>query len=302
MQNTLLVIIGPTGVGKTDISVDIADRLGAEIVSCDSRQFYIEMTIGTAIPSEEQLKKVKHHFIKFLSVKEYYSASLFERDVLGLLPTLFSKNNLVVMTGGSGMYIDAVCNGIDDIPDVDPVIRQKYSRLYEEEGLESLRVHLKLLDPMHYSNVDLKNPKRIIRALEICESTGQPYSGFLKNMKRPRDFRAVKIGLRRDREDLYKRINRRVDAMISSGLEREANTLFEFRNLNALNTVGYKEFFDYFEGKISKEKAIELIKQDSRRYAKRQITWWARDSEIKWFHPDETDEIYSFINNICQNN
>src|SRR5512138_554572 len=183
MQNTLLVILGPTGVGKTDISVDIAGKFGTEIISCDSRQFYMEMTIGTALPSEEQLRKVQHHFIQFLSVKEYYSASLFERDVLDLLPALFTKKDLVMMTGGSGMYIDAVCNGIDDIPDVDPSIRQKYSRLYEEEGLESLRVSLKLLDPVHYRNVDLKNPMRIIRALEICESTGRPYSAFLSNRK-----------------------------------------------------------------------------------------------------------------------
>jgi tRNA dimethylallyltransferase len=300
MQNTLLVLLGPTGVGKTDISVDLASHLGTEIISCDSRQFYVEMTIGTAIPSEEQLKKVQHHFIKFLSVKEYYSASLFERDVLELLPSLFSRNNLGVMTGGSGMYIDAVCNGIDDIPDVDPAIRQKYSRQYEEEGLESLRVSLKLLDPLHYSNVDLRNPMRIIRALEICETTGRPYSAFLNNRKRARDFRIIKIGLRREREELYERINRRVDTMISLGLEAEAKALFEYKNLNALNTVGYKEFFDCFEGKISKEKAIELIKQNSRRYAKRQMTWWARDKEIRWFHPDEKDEIHSFVLSICK--
>jgi tRNA dimethylallyltransferase len=295
MQNTLLVLLGPTGVGKTDISIDIAGHFGAEIISCDSRQFYLEMTIGTAVPSEEQLKRVNHHFIKFQSVIKYYSASLFERDVLDLLPVLFAKNNLVVMTGGSGMYIDAVCKGIDDIPDVDPAIRQKYSRKYKEEGLGSLRVSLKLLDPLHYSNVDLKNPMRIIRALEICESTGRPYSAFLKKQKRARDFRVIKLGLRRERKELYERIDRRVDTMISHGLETEAKALFEYKNLNALNTVGYKEFFDYFEGKISKEKAIELIKQNSRRYAKRQMTWWARDKDISWFDPVQIKEMIELI-------
>ena len=192
------------------------------------------------------------------------------------------------------MYIDAVCKGIDDIPDVDPAIRQKYSRLYKEEGLESLRVSLKLLDPLHYHNVDLKNPMRIMRALEICESTGRPYSAFLNNVKRPRDFRVIKIGLRREKE-VYERINRRVDTMISQGLETEAKALFEYRNLNALNTVGYKEFFDYFKGKISNEKAIGLIRQNTRRYAKRQMTWWARDKEISWFDPVQIKEMIELI-------
>jgi tRNA dimethylallyltransferase len=298
MQNTLLVLLGPTGVGKTDISIDLAFHFGTEIISCDSRQFYKEMTIGTAGPSEEQLRKVKHHFIKFLSVKDYYSASLFERDVLELLPTLFTKNKLVLMAGGSGMYIDAVCKGIDDIPDVDPAIRQKYFKKYHEEGIESLRVSLSLLDPGHYRNVDLKNPRRIIRALEICESTGRPYSAFLKKEKRERDFRVIKLGLRRTREELYERINRRVDGMISLGLEAEAKALLEFKSLNALNTVGYKEFFDCFEGKISKEKAIELIKQNSRRYAKRQMTWWARDQDITWFDAGREKEIAEYLDKI----
>lgn len=295
MQNILLVLLGPTGVGKTDISIDIAGSFGAEIISCDSRQFYIEMTIGTAVPSEDQLEKIKHHFIKFLSVKEYYSASLFERDVLEMLPELFKKNNIVLMSGGSGMYIDAVCNGIDEIPDVDPAIRQKYTRKYKEEGLESLRVSLKLLDPEHYKNADLKNYKRIIRALEICETTGRPYSTFLKNEKRERDFRIIKIGLKRPREELYERINLRVDRMISMGLEEEARVLHEQKNLNALNTVGYKELFDYFDKKLSVEKAVELIKRNTRRYAKRQLTWWAKNKDIVWFHPDHKQEIIEFI-------
>jgi len=193
------------------------------------------------------------------------------------------------------MYCDAVCNGIDEIPDVDPAIRLKYLKKYRDEGLESLRASLKLLDPEHYSNVDLKNHKRILRALEMCETTGRPYSTFLKNQKRERNFRIIKVGLKRPREELYDIINRRVDGMISIGLEEEARALYEHKNLNALNTVGYKEFFDFFEEKISKEKAIELIKRNSRRYAKRQMTWWAKDKDIRWFHPDEKDEIIEYI-------
>jgi tRNA dimethylallyltransferase len=295
MQNILIVLLGPTGIGKTDIAIDIAGRFGSEIISSDSRQFYKEMSIGTATPNEDQLKKIKHHFIKFLSVRDYYSASLFERDVLNILPELFNKNKIVLMAGGSGMYIDAVCRGIDDIPDVDPAIREKYIRKYNKEGLESLRVSLKVLDPEHYKNVDLRNYKRIIRALEICETTGQPYSAFLKQVKRVRDFRIIKIGLEKPREELYEMINLRVEKMISQGLGEEAKSLKELGNLNALNTVGYKEFFDFFDNKISLEKAVELIKRNSRRYAKRQMTWWAKDKEIYWFHPEQKQEIREFI-------
>jgi tRNA dimethylallyltransferase len=297
MHNILLVLLGPTGVGKTDISLEIAVRFGVEIISGDSRQFYREMAIGTAVPGEEQLKRIKHHFIKFLSVTDYYSASLFERDVLNLLSELFRKNNVAIMTGGSGMYIDAVCNGIDNIPDVDPSIREKYTRKFNDEGLQSLRASLKLLDPVHYKKVDLKNHKRIMRALEICETTGQPYSSFLKKEKRERDFRIIKLGLERPREELYERINKRVDTMISDGLEAEARSLFDLKNLNALNTVGYKEFFDWFEKKISYEKAVELIKRNSRRYAKRQMTWWNKDKEIIWFNADQKQQIINYIEN-----
>jgi tRNA dimethylallyltransferase len=253
------------------------------------------MSIGTAVPSNIQLETVKHHFISFISIKDYYSSSLFERDVLGLLPGLFSKNNLALMSGGSGMYIDAVCEGIDDIPDVDPSVREKYIDKYKTEGIEGLRVALKFLDPEHYSKVDLKNYKRIIRALEICETAGRPYSTFLKKQKRERDFGIIKIGLERSREDLYLRINSRVDHMIETGLENEAEQLFEFRNLNALNSVGYREFFDFFDGKISREKAIDLIKRNSRRYAKRQLTWWGKDKDIRWFHPEQISDIIHYI-------
>ena len=300
MKKFLIVILGPTGVGKTDISIDIATHFSAEIISADSRQFYNEMKTGTAVPSDNQLKKVSHHFIRFISIKDYYSASLFERDVLKLLDSLFYKNRIALMTGGSGMYIDAVCNGIDDIPDTDPLIRQKYINKYREEGIESLRVALKLVDQGHYKKIDLKNPKRIIRALEICESTGRPYSAFLTKNKAERNFDILKIGLKRERPDLYERINNRVDLMVENGLEDEARQLFEFRHLNALKSVGYSEFFDYFEGKISREKAIELIKRNSRRYAKRQITWWNKDKDIRWFKPQNVEEIIEYISDCIK--
>jgi len=295
MKNTMIVLLGPTGVGKTDLSIAIARHFGCEIISADSRQFYSEMRIGTAVPSPEQLTEIKHHFIGFLSVKEYYSSSLFERDVLKILPWLFSKNGVVLMTGGSGMYIDAVCDGVDDIPDVDPEIREKLITKYDEEGIEGLRIALKLLDPEHYDKVDLKNPRRIMRALEICESTGQPYSAFLTNQKRKRDFKIIKTGLQRPREELFERINLRVDQMIRDGLEEEARKLFDLRHVNALNSVGYREFFDFFEGKISREKTIELIKRNTRRFAKRQMTWWGKDEAIIWFDPYKLDEIISLI-------
>lgn len=295
MNNILIVLLGPTGVGKTDVSIKLAEQLNCEIISADSRQFFSEMRIGTAVPSDYQLNAIKHHFIQFLSVETYYSASRFERDVLELLPRLFTSSNIVLMTGGSGMYIDAVCNGIDDIPDVDPVIRQKYNTVYSGEGIEGLRVALKLLDPEHYANVDLKNHKRIIRALEICETTGRPYSSFLKKQKNQRNFRILKIGLERSREDLYNRINARVDTMIDMGLEEEAKSLVKYRNMNALNTVGYREFFDFFDKKYSKDKAIELIKRNSRRYAKRQTTWWSKDENITWFKPEDIQKIIMHI-------
>jgi tRNA dimethylallyltransferase len=300
MKNILIVLLGPTGVGKTDVSIDIAVRFNCEIISADSRQFFREMRIGTAVPADLQLNTIKHHFIGSKSVKDYYSASLFERDVLDLLPGLYSKNNFIIMSGGSGMYIDAVCNGIDDIPDVDPVIREKYISKYREEGVEGLRAALKLLDPVHYANVDLRNHKRIMRALEICETAGIPYSSFLLKHKRERDFSVIKIGLVRTRDDLYNRINSRVDNMVIEGLEEETRHLVKFRNLNALNSVGYKEFFDYFDGKTTREKAIELIKRNSRRYAKRQITWWCKDKDIKWYHPEQVQDIIQFIEKESQ--
>lgn len=295
MKNTLIILLGPTGIGKTELAIDIALYFNTEIISCDSRQFYREMSTGTAAPSPEQLKKVKHHFIQHISVEDYYSASNFEQDFTELTRRLFRHHNTVLMTGGSGLYIDAACGRIDDIPDVDPDVREKYNRKYEEEGLESIRQALSVLDPDYYRNVDLRNPKRMLRALEICETTGQPYSRFLLRKGKSRDFNILKTGLRMDRQELYERINRRVDIMIDEGLEEEARRLLPYRHNNALNTVGYKEFFMYFDGSISRDKAIELIKRNSRRYAKRQMTWWAKDKDIEWFHPSQKDDILDYI-------
>lgn len=295
MNKSLIILLGPTGIGKTDLGIDLALHFGTEIISCDSRQFFREMSVGTAVPSRLQLEKVKHHFIGHLSVNDYYSASRFEQDFLQLSRKLFEIYDLLIMTGGSGLYIDAVCGMMDEIPDVDSAVRDKYLRKYIDEGLESIRTDLRLIDPDYYRRVDLKNYKRIIRALEISESTGKPYSNFLKQEGKERNFNILKIGLTMDRQQLYARINERVDRMIAAGLEEEAKRLLGHRERNALNTVGYKEMFMYFDGEISRDKAIELIKRNSRRYARRQMTWWRRDRDIKWFHPDQKEEIIKYI-------
>lgn len=297
MKNILIVIIGPTGIGKTGFSIGLAHHLNCEIISADSRQFFKDLKIGAAPPSKEQLMEIRHHFVGFLSLDQYYSASIFEQDVLLLLKDIFENNQIAILTGGSTLYVDAICNGIDDIPDVDPGIRQKYMAKYRDEGIESLRVALKLMDPVHYNQVDLKNHKRIIRALEICESTGRPYSSFLSGKKKTRDFNILKVGLRMDRAELYDRINKRVDQMIEAGLENEALSLLPKRHLNSLETVGYKEFFGFFDGKYDRDFAIELIKRNSRRYAKRQITWWAKDKTVKWFNCSEDNDFLGFIDN-----
>lgn len=295
MKNTLIVLPGPTGVGKTEFAMELATRLHCDIISCDSRQFYREMRIGTAAPGDEQLARVKHHFIRFLSVTDYYTISLFERDVLALLPSLFSQNPVAVMTGGSMLYMDAVCRGMDDIPDTDPEVRQKYIGMYQSEGIEGLRLALKMVDPLHYARVDLHNPRRIMRALEITESTGRPYSSFLTAPVRERNFRIIRAGLTRERGELYRRIDERVDTMIEQGLEEEAASLVSYRGLNALNTVGYREMFSWFDGLITREQAVGLIKRNSRRYARKQLTWWNRDSGIKWFDASDSGEIINWI-------
>jgi tRNA dimethylallyltransferase len=296
MKNTLIVLPGPTGVGKTAVAIDLAIRLGCEIISCDSRQFYREMRIGTAAPDEEQLGLVKHHFISFLSVSDYYSISLFEHDVLALLPSLFSNCPFAIMTGGSMLYMDAVCRGMDDIPNTDPAVRQKYIDMYRREGIEGLRLALKLLDPDHYARVDLHNPRRVMRALEISESTGKPYSSFLTSLRKERNFRILKAGLTLGRPELYARIDQRVDRMIDAGLENEVASLRMYRGLNALNTVGYREMFMYLDGEIIREEAIALIKRNTRRYARRQLTWWNRDKEIKWFDAGNSEMIMTWVN------
>lgn len=295
MNKTLVIILGPTGIGKTDLGIDLALHFKTEIISCDSRQFYREMSVGTAVPDKDQLEKVKHHLIGHLSINDYYSASRFEKDFIKITNNLFKVHDLLIMTGGSGLYIDAACGRIDDIPDVDSAVRDKYLRKFMDEGLESIRTDLRLLDPVYYRSVDLKNYKRIIRALEICETTGKPYSWYLKKKGKKRNFNIIKIGLTMDRKELYERINRRVDRMMASGLEKEAEDLITYRDTNALNTVGYKEMFMYFDGEISRDRAVELIKRNTRRYARKQLTWWARDKEIKWFHPREKEEIINYI-------
>lgn len=286
-MKTLLVLIGPTGVGKTEWSLRVAEELRGPIISADSRQIYRRMTIGTAAPTPEQMQRVPHHFVGILSPSDYYSASEFEQDVLSLLNELHEKHPVVVMTGGSMMYVDAVCNGIDEIPTIDEALRNDLQELYRREGLDPIRQQLKILDPIFYNEVDLKNPKRVIHALEICLMAGKPYSSLRTNPKKERPFRIIKVGLTRKREELYDRINRRVDQMVADGLVEEAKGLFPMRHLNALNTVGYKELFDYFDGKCTLEFAIDKIKQHSRNYARKQLSWFRRDKEIHWIDLSE---------------
>ena len=294
-MKSLIVIVGPTGIGKTDLSIDIAKEFETEIISSDSRQIYKELKIGTAVPTDEQLKKVKHHFIGNKSIYNYYNASMFEFEVLDVLNVLFLNLDYVVMTGGSGMYINAVCDGIDDLPTIDQKLRDDLIKQHKVEGIESLRLQLKMLDPVSYSKIDLKNPKRMLKALEVTIQTGKPYSSFLSDSKKKRNFNIIKVGLQRDRDELYERINLRVDQMIEDGLIDEAKRFYKDRHLNSLNTVGYKELFEFFDEKITQEKAIELIKRNSRHYAKRQISWFSRDKEIVWFHPEKKEKIIEFI-------
>ncbi|MBN2173408.1 MAG: tRNA (adenosine(37)-N6)-dimethylallyltransferase MiaA [Bacteroidales bacterium] len=295
MKQKLIVISGPTAVGKTSLSIETAKTLHTEIISADSRQFYKELNIGVAAPSKAQLSEVKHYFIRHLSVTDYYNVSRFEQDVLKLLKMLFEKYEYVVMVGGSGLYIDAVCKGIDALPDPDPELREKLKDMTADKGLEPLRIRLKELDPDYYGIVDLDNPNRLLRALEVCMITGEPYSKLRKNKPRKRNFEIIKIGLDRPRSELFSLIENRVDMMIKQGLEAEVKNLQQFRHLNALNTVGYKEIFKYLDGDWTLDLAIEKIKINTRRYAKRQLTWFKRDNEIMWFHPDELQKILKHI-------
>ena len=295
MDKTLIVITGPTAVGKTRLCIDIAKHFGIPIINADSRQIYKELKIGTASPTEEEMREVQHYFVRTLSLEDYYSASLYEQQVLTLLETLFKKQDYVLMSGGSMMYIDAVCNGIDDIPTIDDKTRQTIKRRLQKEGLESLCEELRRLDPEYYEIVDRQNPKRVVHALEICTMTGKTYTSFRKREKKSRPFRIIKIGLNRDRAELYDRINARVDEMMALGFLKEAEGLFPQRNLNALNTVGYKELFEYFEGRWSLEEAVERIKGNTRRYARKQLTWYKKDDQIRWFHPDQKEDIINYI-------
>ena len=297
MQKYLIVLTGPTGIGKTEVGIKIAKHFNTEIISSDSRQIFKELTIGTAVPGTIELTAVKHHFIQTHSIEENYNASRFENDTLDVINSIFKKNDVVLMVGGSMLYIDAVCNGIDIMPDVDPEIRKSLKDKFENEGLESLRFLLKKLDPDYYNSVDLKNPNRLIHALEICIMTGKPYSSFRSNPKKYRSFSIIKIGLNCDRNVLHNQINLRVDKMIEAGLESEARNLYHLKHLNALNTVGYRELFSFFAGEITREKAIELIKRNSRRYARKQLIWFRNDTEMNWFEPSQANEIITFIEN-----
>jgi len=294
----LFVLLGPTGVGKTELSLKLASLLQSDIISCDSRQFYREMKIGTAAPTEEQLRQVPHHFVGSHSIQEQYNAGKFELDVLDFLGDYFQNNSFALMVGGSMLYIDAVCNGIDDLPTITPEVRVEMRSLYEEEGLDGIRMRLKLLDPVYYDQVDLMNVQRILHALEVCATCGKPYSSMRTNTVKQRPFDIVKIGLNRPREELYGRINARVDQMMAEGLEDEARGLYVYRDLNALQTVGYKELFTYFDGVWTKEFAVDMIRQNSRRYAKKQLSWFHRDKTIRWFHPDDESDVLRFVSEI----
>lgn len=294
-MNTLFVIVGPTGVGKTDISLQLAKLLDCAIFSCDSRQMFRELKIGTAVPSEKQLQEATHFFIGNKSIFETYSAGQFELDAIPMIESELKRTENTLLVGGSMLYVDAICKGIDDIPTIDPQIRQDILAFYEQEGIEGVRRKLKLLDPLHYQEVDLMNVKRMLHALEVCTMTGRPFSGLRTQSIKKRSFKIVKIGLTRPREELYERINQRVLHMMDEGLEAEARQFYPHKHLNSLNTVGYKELFNYFDGIWTKEFAINMIQQNSRRYAKKQLTWFNRDKEIHWFHPQQVDEIITFV-------
>lgn len=291
----LVVLLGPTGVGKTDLCIRLADTFHVPIINSDSRQIFAEIPIGTAAPTKEQLARVKHYFVGTHHLQDYYSASMFEQDALNIIQNEFLSHPCALMSGGSMMYIDAVCNGIDDIPTVDDKTRTWMKRRLAEEGLPALVQELKELDPDHYAVVDKQNPRRVVHALEICHMTGKTYTSFRTNSKKERPFRILKIGLNRPREELYDRINRRVDQMMADGWLDEARSVYPLRHLNALNTVGYKELFLYFDGTWPLEEAVERIKGNTRRYMRKQLTWFKRDPEIHWFTPDETDEIVALV-------
>lgn len=294
----LIILTGPTGIGKTDLSIELAQALKTEIISCDSRQMYRELAVGSAPPSAEQLQKARHHFIGQLSISDYYSAGRFELDAVALLEQLFVKYDKVLMVGGSGMYIDAIVRGIDDLPTIDTEIRAQIGQRLKEEGIDKLREELSRLDPEYYNTADIVNPKRVLKALEVIAQTGKTYSSQRTGNVKKRPFEIVLVGLKMDRNKLYERIDRRVDVMLEMGLENEARSLLPYKELNSLNTVGYKEFFDFFEGKYDYDEAVRLIKRNSRRYAKRQMTWFSRYQQMTWFDRDDEAGLRDFIHNL----
>lgn len=296
LQNILILVVGPTAVGKTEVCLNLAKKFKSEIISCDSRQFYKETNLGTAKPSPKELEQVPHHFINNLSIENSYDVKMFEKDVVELMGKLFLKHQVLIMTGGSGLFADAVVNGIDEMPEIDPEFRKEIISEYEEKGISFLQDEISKLDPDYFDLVDKNNPQRLMRALEVIRGTGKPFSSFRTKKKVQRNFKTIKIGLHRDREELYQRIDLRMDQMIEAGLFEEAEMLFDKRNLNALQTVGYSEIFGFLEGEYDREEAIRLLKRNSRRYAKRQLTWFRKDSEIKWFYPSEEEQILDYIN------
>ncbi|MBR6806169.1 MAG: tRNA (adenosine(37)-N6)-dimethylallyltransferase MiaA [Bacteroidaceae bacterium] len=301
-MNNLVVIIGPTAVGKTKISLALADHFKCPIISADSRQMYKGLEIGTAMPTKEELQQHKHYFVAQLTPDDYYSAARYEQEVMALLEEEFPQHPTMILSGGSMLYIDSVCNGIDDIPTVDDETRNFIKEKYEREGLEQLCNELRLMDPEYYEEADKKNPKRVMHALEICYMTGRTYSSYRTrdHKKNKRPFNIIKIGLRREREELYQRINDRVDQMIEQGLVEEARRFYPMREKNSLNTVGYKELFKYFDGEWTLPFAIEKIKQNTRIYSRKQTTWYRRDEDITWFHPDEKEKIITYIEKTIQ--
>ena len=294
-MNKLIVVTGPTAVGKTTLTLEIAKHYGIPVINADSRQIYKELKIGTAAPTVEQMRVAQHYFVGTKSIQDYYNASIYEQEIIRLLDTLFVDSSTQLLAGGSMMYIDAVCNGIDDIPTIREDVRIEMKRRFQEEGLEALCEDLRRLDPEHYAIVDRQNYRRVIHALEICYQTGRTYTSFRTRSQKERPFKIIKIGLNRERQELYHRINQRVDDMMSDGLLDEVRLLAPYRGVNALNTVGYKELFEYLDGKCSLEDAVERIKGNTRRYARKQLTWFKRDQQIRWFHPDQKDEIMKYI-------
>lgn len=301
-MDTLIIVLGPTGVGKSDISIQLAKYYHSEIISADSRQFFKELSIGTAVPPSDDLRNVPHHFIQTKSIHDYYNVSDYEVEVLKLLPKLFKKINPVILAGGSMLYIDTICNGIDDIPTVDPEIRDEVIRWYETNGIEALRQRLLEIDPEYYRIADLNNHKRLLHAVEIHQMTGLPFTSFRRKTIKDRPFRIVKIGINQDRKVLYDRINKRVLRMMDAGLLEEAKSVYPYRNLNSLNTVGYKELFLHLDGDLTLDEAVDLIQRNTRKYARKQLTWFRRDQQIEWFEPHQVQEIIDYIDQKMNEN